>query len=42
MEVHFQQILADTNAVSLNLQMHGEGKDKAFRLVPDYGRSLNE
>ena len=38
----FQQVLADTGAVSLNLQMHGEGPDRAFRLVPDYGRSLNE
>lgn len=38
----FQKVMADTSAVSLNLQMYGEGADRAFRLVPDYGRSLNE
>lgn len=38
----FQRVMADTKAVSLNLQMYGEGQDRAFRLVPDYGRSSNE
>lgn len=38
----FQSIMSDTKAVSLNLQMYGEGEDKAFLLIPDYGRSLNE
>lgn len=38
----FQNMMSDTKAVSLNLQMYGEGKDKAFLLIPDYGRSLDE
>jgi transglutaminase/protease-like cytokinesis protein 3 len=34
----FQTVMEGTGAESLNLQMYGEGEERAFLLIPEYGK----